>query len=234
MHPCRLDAVDGADGAGKFALQGAQVIDVLDEARGAERVGFVEDLVTDAAALGQASFGELHAQPRDLVLRHHDDGAVVADFEGNRLAFEVLDDGGRVLKAEVGKEGGHLRGGDAHDHEGEEADQRGCHRDHRRQARSTQPLQEAHETLQTHRPSDSAPGNRWSFDSDVHSPPKTGREMLESDHWAIIAYGMVSIWLTKVKGGPQSAKTEKIDFAGQSRFCSNPVCSQTASIGDIA
>src|SRR4029077_16719573 len=130
-----------------------------DEARGAERVGFVEDLVTDAAALGQAAFGKLHAQPRDLVLWHHDDGAVVADFEGDRLAFEVLDDGGRVFEAEVGKQGGHLRGGDAHDHEREEADQGGCHRDHRRQSRSTQPPQEAYETLQTNRPSDSAPGN---------------------------------------------------------------------------
>ena len=78
-----LDAVDGADGAGEFAFQRAQMIDVLDEAGGAERVGLVEDLVADAAALGQAAFGELHAQPRDLVLRHHDDGAVVAQLEGN-------------------------------------------------------------------------------------------------------------------------------------------------------
>ena len=92
-----LDAVDGADGAGEFALQRAQMIDVLDEARGAERVGFVEDLVADAAALGQAALGELHAQPRDLVLRHHDHGAFVAQLEGNRLAFQVLDDAGGVL-----------------------------------------------------------------------------------------------------------------------------------------
>src|SRR3974390_1142353 len=227
MHPCRLDAVDGTDGAGKFALEGAQGIDVLDEGRGAERVGFVEDLVTDAAALGQASFGELHAQPRDLVLRHHDDGAVVADFEGNCLAFEVLDDGRRVLEAEVGKEGGHLRGGDAHDHEREEADQRGCHRDHRRQSRSTQPPQEAYETLQTHCPSDSAPGNRRSFDSDIHNPPERDANV-ESDHWAIIAYGMVSIWLTKVKGRQQGGETEKIDFAGRSRFCSIACLSATS------
>ena len=64
-----LDAVDAADGAGELALERAQMVDVLDEARGAERVGLVEDLVADAAALGQAALGELHAQPRDLVLR---------------------------------------------------------------------------------------------------------------------------------------------------------------------
>ena len=97
MDPGGLDAVDGADGAGQFALQRAQMIDVLDEAGGAERVGFVEDLVADAAALGQAALGELHAQPGDLVLWHHDDGAVVAQFVGDRLAFQVLDDGGGVL-----------------------------------------------------------------------------------------------------------------------------------------
>ena len=153
MDPGRLDAVDGADGAGQFALERAQMIDVLDEARGAERVGFVENLVADAAALGQAALGELHAQPRDLVLRHHDHGAVVAQFVGNGLAFQVLDDGGGILDAEVGKQGGHLRRGDAHDDKREEADQRGCHRDHRHQPRSAQTLQEAHKTLQTNRPS---------------------------------------------------------------------------------
>ena len=97
MDARRLDAVDAADGAGEFALERAQMIDVLDEARGAERVGLVEDLVADAAALGQAAFGELHAQPGDLVLRHHDDAAVVAHLEGDALALEVLDDAGGVL-----------------------------------------------------------------------------------------------------------------------------------------
>ena len=51
-----------ADGAGQLALERAQMVDVLDEARGAECVGLVEDLVADAAALGQAALGELHAQ----------------------------------------------------------------------------------------------------------------------------------------------------------------------------
>ena len=148
MHPRGLNAVDGADGAGQFALERAQMIDVLDEAGGAERVGFVENLVADAAALGQAALGELHAQPGDLVLRHHDHRAFVAQFERYRLTFQVLDDPRGVLGREVGKQGGHLRRGDAHDDKGEEADQRGCHRDHRHQARSAQTLQESYQTLQ--------------------------------------------------------------------------------------
>ena len=148
----RLDAVDGADGAGELALQRAQMIDVLDEAGGAERVRLVEDLVADAAALGQAAFGELHAQPGDLVLRHHDDAAVVADLVGNGLAFQVLDDAGGVLEREVGEQRRHLRRGDAHDDEGEEADQRGRDRDHRHQPRSAQAFQEVDKTLQPNRP----------------------------------------------------------------------------------
>jgi len=103
--------------------------------------------------LGQAAFGEFHAQPRDLVLRHHDDGAIIAQFVGNGLAFQVLDDSRGILGAEVGKEGGHLRRGDAHDDKREEADQRGCHRDHRHQSRSAQTSQETYKTLQTNRPS---------------------------------------------------------------------------------
>ena len=104
MHARGLDPVDGADGAGELAFERAQMVDVLDEAGGAERVGFVEDLVADAAALGQAALGELHAQPGDLVLRHHDDGAVVLQLVGDGLALEVLDDRGGVLGGEVGEQ----------------------------------------------------------------------------------------------------------------------------------
>src|ERR1700716_4734439 len=149
MHARRLDAVDGADGAGKFALERAQMIDVLDEAGGAECVGFVEDFVANATPLGQAALGELHAQPRDLVLRHHDYGAVVAQLKGNALAFQILDDPCGIFGAEVAKQGGHLWRGDAHDDEREETDQRGCHRDHRHQPRSAQTSQETYKTLQT-------------------------------------------------------------------------------------
>src|SRR5579872_174247 len=202
MNARGLDAVDGANGACEFTLQRAQMVDVLDETRGAERIRLVENLVADAAALGQAPLGELHAQPRDLVLRHHDHGAVIAEFERNGLAFQVLDDGGGILEAEVGEEGGHLRRGDAHDDEREEADQCGCHRHHRHQPRSAQASQKAYETLQTNRPS--------------RFGPKSG-----SDHWAIIAYGMVSIWLTKVKSGGESSKWQKSASQGDADFLQN-------------
>ena len=86
-----------ADGARQLAFQRAQMIDVLHEARGAERVGLVEDLVADAAALGQAAFGELHAQPGDLLLGHQHDGAVVLDLVGDALPLQVLDDRRGVL-----------------------------------------------------------------------------------------------------------------------------------------
>ena len=88
----RLNPVDGPDGPCQLTFESAQVIDILNETCRTEGVGLVEDLVADATALGQAAFGQLHAQPRDLVLGHHDDGAVVAQFKGNRLTLELLDD----------------------------------------------------------------------------------------------------------------------------------------------
>ena len=75
-----LDLIECADGARQLAFQRPQVVDVLDEARGAERIRFVENLVADAAALGQAILGQRHAQPRHLIARHHDDIAVVAQL----------------------------------------------------------------------------------------------------------------------------------------------------------
>src|ERR1700710_1458513 len=39
--------------------------------------------------------------------------------------------------------------------------------------------------------------------------------------WAIIAYGMVSIWLMKVKGGKELSRTQKIDLPGEGRFYEN-------------
>ncbi|GCC43671.1 hypothetical protein chiPu_0027789, partial [Chiloscyllium punctatum] len=142
-----LDAVDGADGAGELALQRAQMIDVLDEARGAQRVRLVEDLVADAAALGHAALGELHPEPRHLVLRHHDRGAVIAQFERDRLALQLLDDGRGILGRQVGEQGGHLRRGDAHDDEREEADQGRSDRNHGREAGRTKTSQESNQTL---------------------------------------------------------------------------------------
>ncbi len=176
LHP-----VDGADGAGEFALERAQMVDVLHEARGAERVGLVEDLVADAAALWQAALGELHAQPGDLLFRHHDYRAFVAQFERDRLALQLLDDAGRVFGRQIREQGRHLRRGGAHDDESEKADQRCRHGDHRHHPRSAQPLEETCQTLQR------------------TSPVRFGaRRFGGHADWAEFAYAMVSIWLISV------------------------------------
>ena len=99
MHARRLHPVDRLDGARKLALERAQVIDVLDERGRAEGVGLVEDLVADAAALGQAALGELHAHPGHPVARHHHDGAVVLQLVRDGLALEILHDRGGILRA---------------------------------------------------------------------------------------------------------------------------------------
>jgi hypothetical protein len=182
-----LNAVDGADGACEFAFQCAQTIDVLDEAGRPERIRFVENLIADAATLRQPRLGELHPQPRDLVLRHHDHGAVVTKFVGNCLTFEILDDAGGVLNAEIGEEGRHLRRRDAYDDEREETNQHGGDRDHRHQPGCSQAFQKCQQTLQRTSPSDSA----WKADS------------------ANIAYGMVSIWLMVVKTRDEIANSKK-------------------------
>src|ERR1700752_5287256 len=105
MHPRSLDAVDRGNGAGELTLERPQMVDVLNEARGPQRIRLVEDLVADAAALGQAAFGELHAQPGHLVLGDHDDAAFVAQLVWNALAVQVLDDAGGVLQTEISEEG---------------------------------------------------------------------------------------------------------------------------------
>ena len=153
MHARGLHAVDRPDGAGQLAFQRAQMIDVLHEAGGAERVGLVENLVADAAALGQAAFGKLHAQPCHSILGHHDHRAVVAQLEGDGLALQILDDPGGILRRQVGEKGGHHRRGDAHDDESEESDQRGGDRNHRHHPGRTQTFQETCKTLQRTSPS---------------------------------------------------------------------------------
>ena len=126
MNARGLDAVEAADGAGQFAFQRAQMIDVLDEGSGAERVGFVEDFVADAAAFGLAAFGELHAQAGDLVLRHHHD---------------------RVLDRQVGEQRHHGRRRHLDHQEGEEADERQRHRRHRRHSRRTERFHKVEKAL---------------------------------------------------------------------------------------
>jgi hypothetical protein len=147
MHARLLHAVDGADGARQLAFQRAQVIDVLHEARGAERVGLVEDFVADAAALGQTAFGELHAQARDLLPRHQHHGAFVLDVEGDALTLKVLDDRRGVLDRQIGEQRRHLRRGRADDQIGKERHQREGDRAHRDNPGGAQGFEERNESL---------------------------------------------------------------------------------------
>ena len=62
VHARVLHAVERADGARELAFERAHAVDVLHEARGAERIRLVENLVADAAALGQPALGKRHAQ----------------------------------------------------------------------------------------------------------------------------------------------------------------------------
>ena len=157
VHARRLHPLDGADGAGELTFERAQVIDVLHEAGGAERVGLVENLVADAAALWQAGLGKLHAQARHAVLRHQHDGAVVLELVGDRLPLEVLHDRGRILEAQVGEQRRHLRGGDAQDQEGEKAHHRDRDRGHGRHPRRPQRFEEVEESLHVPSPDHPTP-----------------------------------------------------------------------------
>src|ERR1035441_6053998 len=65
------------------------------------------------------------------------------------------------------------------------------------------PFRKLTRLCKTNRPSDSAPGADW----------------------AIIAYGMVSIWLTKVKGRQERSKRKKSASQGEADFVQMPTVS---------
>ena len=92
-----LDPPDGPDRPGELALERAQVVDVLDEARRRERVALVEDLVADAAARRDALAGEVHAECGRARCEAQDGLPVGAGLVGDALRLEVADDGARVL-----------------------------------------------------------------------------------------------------------------------------------------
>jgi hypothetical protein len=152
MDAGRLHAIDRADRTCELALHGAQVIDVLDEAGGAQGIGFVEDFVADAAALRQAALGEPHAHARHLVARHHDDGAFVLEFVGDALPLEVFNDRGGILDREVGEQRRHLRGGHPQDEKAEHADERHGDGRHGAKPRRSQRPQEPDQSLHRRAP----------------------------------------------------------------------------------
>jgi hypothetical protein len=123
------------------------VVDVLNEAGGAQGVGLVEYLVADAAAARQPGLGELHADAQHLVLRHQHARPVVLELERDAAPLQILHDGCRILHRQVGEERRHVRRRDAQHQEGEKADQRDRDRGHRRKPRRPERLHEGREPL---------------------------------------------------------------------------------------
>src|SRR6185437_1076132 len=142
-----LNAVERADGAFELAFERAHRVDVLHEARGAERIRLVEDLVADAAALRQPALGKLHSQLGDTILRHQNLVAVVAQLIRNSFAIELFYDPGGVVERQVGEQRHHLRRSHAQDKECEEADQRQRDRPHGGNARGADGLGELQQIL---------------------------------------------------------------------------------------
>src|SRR5262249_21984629 len=158
MDARRLHPVERADGARELALECAQVIEILHETGGTEGVRFVEDLIPDAAALGQARLGELHAKSRDAILGDQHDDIVVSEFEGDTLTLEVLHDRGGILERQVGEQRRHLGRRDPHDHKGKEPHERNRYRSHGRDSRRSQRLEKLDEALHVSRPVTFCPG----------------------------------------------------------------------------
>ncbi len=135
MHARRGHGLDRADGARKLALERAQAVEVLHEARGAESVLLVEELVAGAAARGQSLFGHRHAQAQHAVLGHEDEPAIALELVGHAHGFQPRDDGARVLDRERAEERRHGRLGQPQNDEGEKADEGRAYPGERRNAR---------------------------------------------------------------------------------------------------
>ena len=128
MHARGLDAVDGLDGAGQLAFQGAQPVDVLDEGGGAEGVRLVENLIAHAGG-GQIVLGQRHAQFGDLV-GGHQHGAAVLDVILDGHGVELGGDGGGVACRQPREKNGLGRLGDRAGDIKEEGGQNGGHAGH--------------------------------------------------------------------------------------------------------
>ena len=139
MHARRLDALDGLHRAGELALQGALVVDVLDEGGGAEGVGLVEDLIAHAGRR-QIVLGQRHAQLGDLVGRNQD-GTAIPDVILDGHAVQLGGDGGGVARFQPGEEDGLGRLGDGARNIKEEGGQNGGDAGHHAEPRRANRLE---------------------------------------------------------------------------------------------
>jgi len=109
MNARRLDGRHRADGPGQFALQGAQVIDVLNEACCAESFLLVENFIADRAAFGETVGSHQHADFAHLFRVDADDPTAWRDFVGDFKGVQLLNDSAGVLLVELTIEEGHRR-----------------------------------------------------------------------------------------------------------------------------
>ena len=140
MHTRALDAVQRGNGAGQFAFERADIVDVLHEAGGAQCRLLVEDFIADLATGRQPLAGQLHAQGGDLVAWHKDGVAFAAQFIGNVGGLQLADDRGRIFEAEAGIERGEIGGLGPQNQEGEKAEHQHCHHGHCGHSRQSDPV----------------------------------------------------------------------------------------------
>jgi hypothetical protein len=146
VHPRRLHPVDRPDRPGQFALEGAEVIEVLDEGGRAQAVGPVEQLVAERAAARDALLGHGEAQPEGLVLRNEDLRAVRAQLERHLHLLELRHDAARIVDVEVAEQqrlGGRGEPARQHQQAGEQAGRDDAHQAELRRAEPAQRRQDA-------------------------------------------------------------------------------------------
>ena len=150
-----LDAGERGDGAGQFAFEGAHIVDVLDEARGAQRRSAGRRFRSRPGRGCGRPFSASDMRMRgDLVAGDEDGVAFAAQFVGDVLGLQLGDDRRRVLEAQAGIERRHLRGRGPHDEEGEEAQHQHGDDGHGGDARQTEAVENCS------RPFTRAPGRK--------------------------------------------------------------------------
>ena len=144
MHPRRAHPADDADAAHQLALQRPRLGDLLLELAGGQAAAFVEQLVADRPAGGQAVARQQRPQARHLVGRHHHLGAAAAHLVGHVLAVQPVDDLAGLAGVEIGIEQPHPLVAATQRQQAEQRQHAHRHPGHRHQpggAEGLQPLQ---------------------------------------------------------------------------------------------
>lgn len=103
VHAGALHAGEFADGARKFALKRAGVVDFLHKV-GLAHLDLVENFKADALPHQAAFAGDLDALVVDHFPGHHDGGPVVGQLIGNLVGLQRLDHVAGVFRAQIGIE----------------------------------------------------------------------------------------------------------------------------------